>query len=80
MSEKEVVLNSGKRVKIKMPPLSVDFLLKMQQQILKVAVIDAKKVKLTDLEAGELSEIICGLNLQYWNRVREKPASLAYLT
>ena len=79
MSEKEIVLSSGKRVKIRMPPLSVDFLLKMQQQILKVALIDAKKVKLTYLEAGELSETICGLNLQYWNKVRENP-SLAYLT
>jgi len=41
MNEKEIVLSFGKRVKIKMPPLSVDFLLKMQQQILKVALIDA---------------------------------------
>lgn len=80
MEEKEIILSSGKRVKIKMPPLSVDFLLKMQQQILKVALIDAKKVKLSDLESAELSEIVCGLNLQYWNKVRENPSSLAYLT
>lgn len=73
MKEKTVVLKSGKKVKIKIPPLSFDGILRLQRELVKKAMVDPELLALlSPKEVQEAFVFVSKLNHEFWSKEIQK--------
>lgn len=73
LSEKEVVLKSGKKVAVKLPPINLEAIYEMQRKIVKQALVKPQLLAiLSQDEFQELVLAISNINMQYWNLYAQK--------
>jgi hypothetical protein len=78
MSERILRLKSGRKVKIKLPPLTQAFMEQVQRLVIEAALIEPKEFKhLTPDERGDLFVQIQQANTQYWIENARKMADEA---
>jgi len=70
LSEKEIVLRSGKALKVKMPPMSLEFMYQIQRKVAKQALVNPEVMAvLSQDEVQELFLRVSTVNQEYWSQV-----------
>lgn len=68
----ELQLKSGRTIKIKLPPLSENFMKQAQDLVIETAVVNPEEYELTREEKRELYVLISQVNMQYWVEKAER--------
>jgi len=71
-NQKNVLLKSGKHVKIKLPPMTFSFMEQLQKMTLKEALVNPELLALLSPdEAQELYLLISDINVECWREYAE---------